>query len=78
MTDKHPCAAPDCSAPAEPGQLMCKPCWFALPPKLRRKVNATWRNYRREPAPYREARDEAIEFHAARIRRDTRQGKLPL
>lgn len=58
-----PCAAPNCTAPAKPGQLMCWDCWKRTPRPLQRAVNAAWRNVRRDTQSYREARDAAIAWH---------------
>lgn len=63
---QHPCANPSCTAPAKAGQLMCWPCWKALPREIRNKVNRTWRNVRRDSGAYRDARDEAVRWHAER------------
>lgn len=41
MTDR-PC--PACQGPApQRGHLLCKPCWFAVPKPLQRKVHAAWK-----------------------------------
>lgn len=61
----HPCAAPDCTAPAKAGQLMCLSCWKRTPRALQRAVNAAWRNIRHDTQAYREARDAAVEWHRA-------------
>lgn len=63
MPGNHPCAVEGCVSPAKPDQLMCLPCWRATPRELQQAVNRTWRNYRRDPEPYREAREKAIAWH---------------
>lgn len=76
MTGEHPCATEACSAPAKPGQLMCWPCWKRLPQALQRKVNSTWRNYRRDPQAYTDARDEAVRWQAEHPPRAAQQGRM--
>ncbi len=60
---------PVCGAPIPRGKLMCRAHWFAVSAATRRRVNATWRDYKRadrgEAAlfairQYREAHDAAI------------------
>lgn len=43
--------------------LMCLDCWRRVPRALQRAVNATWRNYRRDPEAYLDARGAAITWH---------------
>ena len=61
MAGSHPCAVPNCRTPAKVGQLMCKPHWFTVSQRTRRDVNATWRNYRKDPPAYTAARQKAID-----------------
>ena len=58
----HCCAAPGCTIDCPTDKLMCLPHWKRLPLDLQRKVYATWNRVRREPEPYREAREEAVEW----------------
>ncbi len=60
MAGEHECAVEDCSAQIPAGRLMCFPHWKTLPQKLQRAVNATWKNYRRDPEAYLDARGNAI------------------
>jgi hypothetical protein len=75
MAGHHPCAAENCTAPAKLGQLMCLPCWKALPRELQRAVNATWARFRSDPHAYRDAREAAIAWHRGRSSSPT-QGNL--
>lgn len=41
MTE-HTCHAYGCTTPVPRRMFMCRPHWFALPPTMRRAVNATY------------------------------------
>jgi hypothetical protein len=56
----HDCAIPNCPKPAKDGQLMCWPHWRRVPRALNHAVFDTFRDLRRNPSSYREARDAAI------------------
>lgn len=56
-----PCAIPTCTAPAKDHQLMCWPHWRRVPKALNHAVFDTYRNMRRDPSAYRQARDAAID-----------------
>lgn len=71
------CAAPDCTAPAKTGMLMCPPCWKRTPRDLQREVNATWWNVKRDVPAYRAARDAAVEWRREHPVAGV-QGGLPL
>ena len=43
MPDMRTCDAPDCDEQIPTGRLMCRAHWFALPGKLRRAINYTWK-----------------------------------
>ena len=58
------CYAPDCRKRVDEGTLMCKPHWFQVPLRIRRRVWAAWTAFKKEPSvatvrAYRAARDEA-------------------
>lgn len=44
----------------DPGQLACRPHWYALPPELRQRINRAWRAITR-------GEFEAIEDHRAAV-----------
>lgn len=56
----HPCPIDGCTRLAKDGQLMCWPHWRRVPKPLNRAVFETYRNLRRDPETYRQARDAAI------------------
>lgn len=62
-----PCPVDGCDAEVKSGQLMCRGHWFATPKPLQQAVNRTWRNFKRDPFAYREARDKALAFHKGRL-----------
>lgn len=57
------CPVDGCDAAVKSGQLMCRGHWFSTPKPLQQAVNRTWRNFRKDPHAYREARDAALEHH---------------
>lgn len=72
MPTDNPCPVPICQSKAAPGQLMCRPCWYRVPPRLKSKVGATWRawcsdvgNVEKATA-YRIASQDAIDHAAMR------------
>lgn len=56
----NPCPVEGCERLAKPNQLMCWPHWKRVPKALNHAVFDTYRNIRRDPEAYREARDAAI------------------
>ena len=56
----HSCAAPACESQVPNDWLMCKRHWYKVPKDLRDEVWATWRNVKRDPESYRDARERAI------------------
>jgi hypothetical protein len=46
MTERI-CPVPGCGATAKSGHLMCRACWFTVPPYIRASVNRTWRAFSR-------------------------------
>lgn len=63
MAGEHDCAAPGCTAVVAYDKLMCIGHWKALPKPIRDKVWSTWRDVHRRPEEYREAREEAVDWH---------------
>ena len=53
----EPCPVHGCAGTKKRGQLMCRCCWFAIPVRLRRDVNRTWRAFNGKPAGDPERRD---------------------
>lgn len=66
------CPVPVCCRTAAPHQLMCRPCWGAVPPRLKSTVGATWRAWSADLAnpekakAYRIASQDAIDHAAMR------------
>lgn len=59
------CPVKDCTSAQKPGQLLCRPHWFATPLDLRGPVLSTWRAYQRARTP--DARLAALKpYRAAR------------
>ena len=56
----HACAISGCEKPVKGGQLMCWPHWRRVPRALNHAVFDTYRNLRKDPKAYRQARDAAI------------------
>ena len=70
------CPCEGCINPTKPGHLMCLGCWKMVPRAEQMAVNRTWRNYRREPEAYLQARATAIRTVDAKMRLATKQGGL--
>lgn len=44
---RQPCPVPACNGAVGTGNLMCGPCWGAVPPDLQKRVHRTFRAWMR-------------------------------